>query len=63
MKRGDGKMTYYDTVGECPPWSIPYVKRAVDEGFIKGDEQGRLRLTDDRIWTLVVSMRINGIMD
>lgn len=56
-------MTYYDTVEECPQWSIPYVQRAVDEGFIKGDEQGRLRLTDDRIWALVVAMRINGIMD
>lgn len=62
-KRGEDEMTYYVTVEECPRWSIPYVQRAVDEGFIKGDEQGRLRLTEDRIWTLVVSMRINGIMD
>ena len=56
------KVNYYDWTEACPEWSIPYVQKALDKGFIKGDEQGRLRLTDDRIWCLVVSMRINGIM-
>ena len=56
------KVNYYDWTEACPEWSIPYVQKALDMGFIKGDEQGRLRLTDDRIWCLVVSMRINGIM-
>ncbi len=54
---------YYDTLEACPDWSKPYVKKAIDEKYIKGDEQGRLRLTDDRIWALVVSLRINGIME
>ena len=57
------KVNYYDWTEACPEWSIPYVQKALDMGFIKGDEQGRLRLTDDRIWCLVVSMRINGIME
>ena len=56
------KVNYYDWTEACPEWSIPYVQKALDMGFIKGDEMGRLRLTDDRIWCLVVSMRINGIM-
>lgn len=56
-------MVYYDWTEACPEWSRPYVHRAIELGFIKGDEQGRLRLTDDRIWCLVVSMRINGIMN
>ena len=43
--------------------SKPYVKKAIDENYIKGDGQGRLRLNDDRIWALVVSLRINGIME
>ena len=62
-KRGGDKMVYYDWTLACPEWSRPYVQKALDMGYIKGDEQGRLRLTDDRIWTLVVCMRINGIMD
>ena len=56
------KVNYYDWTEACPEWSIPYVQKALDMGFIKGDEMGRLRLTDDRMWCLVVSMRINGIM-
>lgn len=62
-KIGGDKVVYYDWTLACPEWSIPYVQKALDMGYIKGDDQGRLRLTDDRIWTLVVCMRINGIMD
>ena len=62
-KRGAETMQYYDTTEACPSWARPYVQKAVDKKFIKGDEKGRLRLTDDRIWSLVVSMRINGIME
>ena len=61
-KREVNVMQYYDTVDACPSWSRPYVQKAIDNGYIKGDDQGKLRLTDDRIWSLVVSMRINGIM-
>lgn len=61
-KRGDDKL-FYDTIDVCPDWAKCYVKKAIEKKFIKGDEQGRLRLTDDRIWTLVVCMRINGIME
>ena len=62
-KRGIDTMEYYDTLEACPGWSQPYVKEAIDEKYIIGDDQGRLRLTDDRIWSLVVSLRINGIME
>ncbi len=62
-KRGVETMKYYDTVDACPEWARPYVQKALDKGYIKGDDQGRLGLTDDRIWSLVVSMRINGIME
>ena len=61
-KRDVETMKYYDTVEACPSWARPYVQKAIENGYIKGDDQSRLRLTDDRIWSLVVSMRINGIM-
>lgn len=52
----------YDWTEACPKWSIPYVQKALDLGYIQGDEQGFLGLTDDRIWSLVVMLRMNGIM-
>ena len=55
--------TYYDWTTACPEWAIPYVQIALDKGIIKGDEQGRLRLTDDKISNLVVTMRATGIME
>ena len=54
---------YYDWTEACPKWSIPYVQKALDMGFIKGDEQGRLRLTDTKIYALVLDLRDEGIMD
>lgn len=53
----------YNWTEGCPKWSIPYVQKALDLGYIKGDENGYLGLTDDRIWSLVVMLRMNGIMD
>ncbi len=59
-KRSEAIM--YDWTEACPKWSVPYVQKALDLGIIKGDEQGRLRLTEDKIWTLVVILRATGIM-
>lgn len=56
------KPTYYDWTKACPEWAQPYVHTALAKGIIKGDEQGRLRLTDDKISNLVVTMRATGIM-
>lgn len=62
LKKEEEIVIYYDWTTACPEWSIPYVQKALDMGYIKGDEKGRLRLTDDRIWSLVVMLRIAGIM-
>lgn len=61
-QKEDKPMVYYDWTTACPKWSLPYVQKALDIGLIKGDEQGRLRLTDDKIWTLVVILRATNIM-
>ncbi len=53
--------TYYDWPTACPDWAIPYVQIALDKGIIKGDDEGRLRLTDDKIWSLVVILRATGL--
>ena len=54
---------YYDWTEACPEWSRPYVHKALELGYIKGDEQGRLRLTDVKIYALVLDLRDEGIMD
>ncbi len=53
---------YYDTVEDCPAWSKPYVSKAIEVGLLKGDENGKLRLTDVKIYALVLDLRDEGIM-
>ena len=52
----------YKKLESCPNWAQPYVKTAVDRGYIKGDGEGSLNLDDTKIWCLVVMLRISGIM-
>ena len=65
VKRGEPEMEilYYDWTTACPEWSQPYVQKALDLKILKGDSEGRLRLTDDRIWSLVITLRAHGIME
>ena len=52
----------YNWTEACPKWSQPYVQKALDLGWIKGDENGFLRLTDDTIRIIVIMLRKEGIM-
>ena len=58
----ENKHIVYNWTEACPEWSIPYVQKALDLGLIKGDENGFLNLTDDKIFSLVVILRKDGIM-
>ena len=53
---------YYDWTTACPDWSQPYVHKALELGILKGDTEGRLRLTDVKIFALVMDLRNKGIM-
>lgn len=53
----------YNWVPVCPDWSQPYVQKAWDLGWIKGDEHGNLNLNDEKIFTLVVLLRAMKIME
>lgn len=48
----------YNTVGDCPAWSVRAVQWAVDSGYIKGDERGRLGLDDTKVWALQVTYNV-----
>lgn len=53
----------YNSVNECPEWSRAYVQKAVDLGYIKGNEKGELLLSDMKIWCLTVMLRMTKIME
>ena len=52
----------YNWTTACPEWSRPYVQKALDMGIIRGDENGNLNLTDTKIWCLVITLRVAGVM-
>lgn len=63
MSGGEEAETVYNTIEDCPQWAQPYVKKAVEEGYVKGTGNGMLNLNDTKIWCLVTTMRICGIME
>lgn len=42
----------YTTVAEVPEWARPLVQKALDEKVLRGDQAGKLHLTDDNLVTL-----------
>ncbi len=63
VAKEETKKMIYNTVNDCPAWARPYVQKAVDNGYIKGDGTGSLNLNDMKIWCLVVMLRMCGIME
>ena len=53
----------YNWTLACPEWTRPYVQKALDLGWIHGDENGQLGLTDTKIWCLIVMLRAHNIME
>lgn len=57
------KEEIYNWTLACPEWTRPYVQKALDLGWVHGDENGQLGLTDTKIWCLVVMLRAHNIME
>ena len=53
----------YNWTTACPEWSQPYVHKALELGWVKGNEKGELNLTDIKIWVIVVLLRALGFME
>ena len=47
----------YNRVQDCPAWAQNTVQRLVNKGFLQGDENGRLGLTEDLMRVLVINDR------
>ena len=52
----------YTSVENCPAWAGETVQKAVDEGVLRGDQGGGLRLTDDNLVNLQM-LRNLGLLD
>ena len=57
------QLATYDYIDEnMPEWAIPTITKLVDKGFLKGDEEGKLGLTEDLMRLLVINDRA-GLYD
>lgn len=55
IKKANAKV--YNRVQDCPAWAQNTVQRLVNKGFLQGDENGRLGLTEDLMRVLVINDR------
>lgn len=56
--RNTAKSVIYDYVDDnMPEWARPTIQKLVDKGFLKGDEDGKLGLTEDLMRMLIVNDR------
>ena len=52
------QLATYDYIDEnMPEWAVPTITKLVDKGFLKGDEEGKLGLTEDLMRLLVINDR------
>lgn len=56
-KLGDDEMIYNYIDDNMPEWARPTVKKLVDKGWLKGNEDGELGLTDNMLREFVVNDR------
>lgn len=55
IKKANAKV--YDRVQDCPEWAKDTVQRLVNKGFLQGDENGKLGLTEELMRVLVINDR------
>lgn len=52
------QMARYDYIdGNMPVWAVPTITKLVDKGYLKGDDEGKLNLTEDMMRLYVVNDR------
>ena len=56
------EMKRYNTVDECPKWARGAVQTLLDEGWLRGRDNGQLDLSEDMIRTLIICGRMNGVI-
>ena len=57
MNKLNSKMIYNYVDDNMPEWARPTVQKMMDKGFLKGDENGCLGLTDELLRVFVINDR------
>lgn len=52
-----GNMAYYKTFDALPDWAKPEIKKIMDAGALRGDENGDINLTDEMLRGLIIGAR------
>ena len=50
-------MAYYKTYDALPDWAKPEIKKLMDAGALRGDENGNINLTDEMLRGLIIGAR------
>ena len=58
----NGKMIYNYVDNNMPEWARPTIQKMMDKGFLQGDENGCLGLTDELLRVFVTNDRA-GVYD
>ena len=59
-KIGESTAAKYNSADDAPEWAAPTVSKLMRKGYLKGDDGGRLALTEDLTRTLVIVDRAGG---
>ena len=59
----NSRIRYAWNDSNMPAWARGYVTQLMQAGHLRGDEQGRLQLSDDLLRSLVISGRMAGVLD
>ena len=57
LEKVENPMIYDYIDDNMPEWARPTITKLVDKGFLKGDEEGKLRITEDLMRLLVINDR------
>lgn len=57
ISKAESAKKVYNSVAECPAWAKDTVQKLVNNGFLQGDDQGKLALTTDLLRLLVINDR------
>ena len=50
-------MAYYKTYDALPDWAKPEIKKLMDAGALRGDENGNINLSEDMMRGLIIGAR------
>ena len=57
LEKVENPMIYDYVDDNMPEWARPTIQKLVDKGFLKGDEEGKLGLTEDLMRMFIVNDR------